>query len=154
MDQERYELERSVIAHYLPNSNMYQFGDIYGSVPYLRIVAQTNTGNAYVLRIECPNYPNEKPNAYVECMLKDHNGDLMNTASAENHTLSPHRNGWTQICHYHPKAWKPTMSLWMVYIRCVMWLNIYEQTLKTKHPMEYYLNHMREDYSREDYLNH
>ena len=34
------------------------------------------------------------------------------------------------------------MSLWMVYVRCVLWLNIYEQTLRTRRDMEYYLMHM------------
>ena len=34
------------------------------------------------------------------------------------------------------------MSLWMVYVRCVLWLNIYEQTLRTGKDMEYYLRHM------------
>ena len=34
------------------------------------------------------------------------------------------------------------MSLWMVYVRCVLWLNIYEQTLRTRRDMEYYLRHM------------
>lgn len=154
MNQERYNLEKSVIAHYMPNPNSYEFGNIYGATPYLRIVARTNAGNAYVLRIECPDYPNKKPNAYVECMLRDHTGNLMNGPSPSNHTLSPHDNGWTQICHYHPNAWKPNMSLWMVYARCVMWLNIYEQTLRTKHPMDYYLGHMSENYSREEYLRH
>ena len=152
MDAQRLEMEKSIVAHYMKNPNSYMFGDVYTATPYLRIVAQTNTHTPYVLRIEFPNYPNEKPAAYVECMLKDHNGQLMNTASAPNHTLSPHRNGWTQICHYHPSAWKPNMSLWMVYIRCVMWLNIYEQTLRSHQPMEYYLNHMQGNYSREEYL--
>ncbi len=153
MDKERLNLEKTVIANYFPNTNAYEFGNVNGAVPYLRIVAQTNAGNPYVLRIEMENYPYAKPNAFVECMLRDHNGNLMNEASAANHTLSPHRNGWTQICHYHPNAWKPNMSLWMVYVRCVLWLNIYETTLRTGNTMEHYLNHMGSGYTREDYLN-
>lgn len=152
MDKERYELEYRVVSHYMSNPNSFEFGNIYGNIPYLRIVAQTNSGKPYVLRIECKDFPNSKPNAYVECMLRDHTGKLMDSPSASNHTLSPHVNGWTQICHYHPNAWKPNMSLWMVYIRCVMWLNIYEQTLKTGNSMEYYLNHMSGNYSLEEYF--
>ncbi|MCH5230324.1 MAG: hypothetical protein J1F43_00835 [Muribaculaceae bacterium] len=152
MDADRFNLERSVIANYMHNPSSYQF--VNAAVPYLRIVAQTNGGTPYVLRIECPDYPNSKPNAYVECMLKDHNGNPMNSASATNHTLSPHSNNWTQICHYHPNAWKPNMSLWMVYVRCVIWLNIYEKTLQSKQTMDYYLSHMSETYSREEYLRH
>ncbi len=153
MDTERLNLEKAVIAHYMPNSNAYAFGTENG-VTYLRIVAQTNNRQMYVMRIETPGYPYTKPNAYVECMLRDHNGNLMNEASASNYTLSPHRNGWTQICHYHPSAWKPNMSLWMVYVRCVLWLNIYEQSLKNGRTIDSYLRHMSENYSREEYLNH
>lgn len=154
MDAERLELEKSVIAHYMPNPNTYQFGNVNTAVPYLRIVAQTNNHQMYVLRLEMRNYPYEKPSAYVECMLHDHTGRPMNEASAPNHTLSPHPNGWTQICHYHPSAWKPNMSLWMVYVRCVLWLNIYEQSLRTGRTVDSYLRHMSENYTREDYLNH
>ena len=153
MDLERLNLEKSVIAYYMPNPNAFAFGTENG-VTYLRIVAQTNNHQMYVMRIETPNYPYTKPNAYVECMLRDHTGKLMNEPSSANHTLSPHVNGWTQICHYHPSAWKPNMSLWMVYVRCVLWLNIYEQSLKTGNTIDSYLRHMTENYSREEYLNH
>lgn len=153
MTQERLNLEKAVIAHYMTNPSSYQFGNVYGERPYLRIVAQTNAGNPYVLRIECPDYPNKKPEAYVECMLRDHNGHPMDTATGVNHTLSP-KNGWTQICHYHPSAWKPNMSLWMVYMRCVIWLNIYEASLRSKKPIGTYLEHMSGDFSREEYQRH
>ncbi|MBR3907892.1 MAG: hypothetical protein IKJ61_07310 [Bacteroidaceae bacterium] len=153
MDSKRLEMEKKVIAYYLPNPNTYAFGDIYSSKPYFRAVAQTNSGNPYVIRIECPNFPNSKPNAYVECMLRNHKGELMDSPNASDHTLEQHPNGWTQICHFHPNAWKPDMSIWMVYIRCVMWLNIYEQTLKTGNTMDYYLGHMSANYTLDDYLN-
>lgn len=147
MDNQRRALEEQVISHYL-SGNAYQFGNLGTRRPYLRIAARTNSGNTYVLRIEMENYPNQKPDAYVECMLTDCHGKPMNTASSPNHTLSPHPNGWTQICHYHPSAWRPDMSLWMVYVRCVLWLNIYEQTKRTGRDMEYYLKHMGENGQR------
>lgn len=150
---ERLKLEKDVIAQYMKNPNSYKFGGLDSDTPYLRIVAQTNSKTPYVLRIEFPGHPNEKPNAYVECMLRDYNNNPMDHASSTNHTLSPHANGWTQICHYHPSAWQPNMSLWMVYLRCVMWLNIYEQTIRDHHSMDYYLSHMSEGYCREEYLN-
>lgn len=145
MDYQRKQLEEQVISHYMGGNKSFAFGDLNTSKPYLRIAARTNSGKVYVLRIELPGYPNQKPFAYVECMLRDCHGNLMNGASSKNHTLSPHANGWTQICHYHPDAWKPDMSLWMVYVRCVLWLNIYEQTLRTGKDMEYYLRHMGSD---------
>lgn len=152
MDRERFEKEKAILAYYMPNPNAYEFGVDRG-VEYLRIVARTNNNQMFVMRIEMPGFPYTKPNAYVECMLRDHNGNLMNEASAANHTLSPHPYGWTQICHYHPSAWQPGMTLWMVYVRCVLWLNIYEQSLKSGRTIESYLQHMQGNYSREEYLN-
>ena len=145
MDATRKNLEEQVISHYMPNSSSYAWGNLGTSRPYIRMAARTNSGKVYVLRIELPNYPNSKPDAYVECMLRDCHGKLMNYVSNANHTLEPHTNNWTQICHYHPSAWKPEMSIWMVYVRCVLWLNIYEQTLKTGRDMEFYLKHMQAD---------
>lgn len=142
MDSQRKQLEEQVISHYMGGKKAFAFGDLMTTKPYLRIAARTNSGHVYVLRMELDGYPYNKPNVYVECMLRDCHGNLMNGASSTNHTLSPHPNGWTQVCHYHPSAWKPNMSLWMVYVRCVLWLNIYEQTLRTGRDMAYYLKHM------------
>ena len=145
MDNQRKLLEEQVIRQYMGGTNSFEFGNLSTTTPYLRIAARTNSGKVYVLRMELRNYPATKPEAYVECMLKDCHGNKMESASSTNHTLSAHSNGWTQICHYHPDAWRPDMSLWMVYVRCVLWLNIYEQTLRTGKDMEYYLKHMQSD---------
>lgn len=145
MDQYRYNLEKQVIGHYMSNPNSYQFGGIGTSAPYLRIAAQTNNNHVFVLNMDLRGYPDVKPNVYVECMLKDCHGNLMNGVSAKNHTLTPNDRGWTQICHYHPSAWRPDLSLWLVYLKCVIWLNIYEQTLRTGKDMDYYLRHQGEN---------
>ncbi len=146
MTNERYRWENQIISHYMPNSKLFSWGNLEYGTPYVRMAARTNTGNVYVLRIELPNYPNNKPNAYVETELKDRYGKKLEELKTYNHTLADHPTyGWTQICHYHPNAWNHTMSIWMVYVRCVMWLNIYEVTLKTGHTMDKYLSHMNED---------
>lgn len=146
MDARRKQLEEQVIRHYMGSSKSYQFCDLATSKPYLRMAARTNSNNVYVIRIELADYPNSKPNAYVETMLKDYKGHKMDGASGSNHTLTAHEKGYTQICHYHPEAWRPDMSLWMVYVRCVMWLNVYEKSLRDKKPLDYYLGHMDGDY--------
>lgn len=149
MDLARKNLEEQVISHYMGGTKSFTFCNMNTSTPYLRIAARTNSGKVYVLRMELDNYPQKKPTVYVECMLRDCHGVLMDSASSSNHTLNSHTTyNWTQICHYHPEAWRPDMSLWMVYVRCVLWLNIYEQTLRTGRDMEYYLKHMKSDGSR------
>ena len=146
MDNIRYSQEKQIIDYYMKNKSAYQFGDLNTSCPFLRIAARTQNGNGYVLHFKLHNYPYQKPEVYVECMLRDCHGQLMNSPSAANHTLAPHPNGWTQLCHYHPSAWSPNLTLWLVYIRCVLWLNIYEQSKRTGRDMQYYLSHMGEDY--------
>ncbi|MDY5596495.1 MAG: hypothetical protein SPG40_03225 [Kiritimatiellia bacterium] len=37
------------------------------------------------------------------------------------------------------QSWTPGVSLYKIYIKCALWLNIYEVHLKTGKPMEYYL---------------
>ena len=147
MDQQRLQSEEQVIAHYMGGNKSFQFCDMATDKPYLRIAAKTNSNNVYVLHIDLDDYPNKKPNAYVECMLKDYRGHKMDGASSSNHTLTAHPKGWTQICHYHPDAWRPNMSLWMVYVRCVLWLNVYECSVRHGKKMEHYLpEHMDGDY--------
>lgn len=134
-----------VLDNYLPGGGRFEFGGLNTPNPYLRILAQTNNDHVFVLRMYLNNYPYEKPAVYVEMMLKDCHGRDMNSANAANHTLSPHSNGWTQICHYHPDAWRADLSLWLVYLKCLLWLNIYEETLRTGKDMEYYLKHQHKD---------
>lgn len=146
MDRNRYLQEKQIIDNYFKNPNMYEFGNLNTNCPYFRIMARTNNGNPYVLHFKLPNYPYQKPDVYVECMLRDCHGNLMNSPNGSNHTLQSLNNQWTQICHYHPSAWQPQLTLLMVYIRCVLWLNIYEQTKRTGRDMDYYLGHMSENY--------
>ena len=44
-------------------------------------------------------------------------------------------HGWTRICHYGSESWTPGVSLYKIYIKCALWLNIYEVHLKTGKPM-------------------
>ncbi len=145
IDYQRKQMEEGVLSYYLP-SNVYRFGGMGTSSPYMEIAAVTNMGNAYLLYFDLSVFPANKPNVYVERMLYDRNGRPMDGPSATNHTLNVHpTNRWTQICHYHPDAWTTGVSLWLVYMKCTLWLNMYEQTLKTGHDMDFYLRHMGEN---------
>ena len=75
---------------------------------------------------------------FVTKMLRDYDGDPMDKALYSLHTLAS-EHGWTRICHYGSDSWTPGVSLYKIYIKCALWLNIYEVHLKTGKPMEYYL---------------
>ena len=104
------------------------------------MAAKTNSGNIYTIRIDLVNFPNSKPEAFVRKMLKTKAGSEMNCASASMHTLSS-KYGFTQICHYADSAWTPMVSIYKVYIKCRLWLEMYDLHLKSGKKMDYYLNH-------------
>ena len=139
MTTDRLNLEKSVLQRYLP-SNTYVFRDISTSSPYVLMAAKTNRGNVYTLRIDLANFPNSIPHAFVTRMLRTKNGELMNDVSATMHTLSS-EYGYTRICHYGTNSWVPNVSLYKVYIKCRLWLEMYELHLETGKTIDYYLPH-------------
>lgn len=141
MTEERYQLEDAVLANYLPR-NMFRFKDMDTSAPYLQAGVVTNDGVCYLLRFNLLGFPSHKPKVYVEEMLRTKSGALMNEISATNHTLTPY-NGWTQLCHYNDDCWSMDVSLWKVYLKCRLWLEMYRAHLRTGKSMDYYLNHQQ-----------
>jgi hypothetical protein len=139
MTTERLNLEKSVLQRYLP-SNTYVFKDISSSSPYVLMAAKTNRGHVYTLRIDLDGFPTSLPHAFVTKMLKTKDGEEMDGASASMHTLTS-EHGYTRICHYGNNSWGPNVSIYKVYIKCRLWLEMYELHLQTGKPMDYYLNH-------------
>lgn len=139
MTEERLNLEKQVLASKLPK-NSYRFMDMDSDNPYLVMAAKTNSGNIYTVRIDLKIFPNSKPEAFVRKMLKTKTGGTMDGPSSAMHTLTS-KYGFTQICHYADSAWTPMVSLYKVYIKCRLWLEVYDLHLKTGKTMDYYLNH-------------
>lgn len=139
IDMQRKNIEEQVLAYYLP-SNMYRFRNIGTNQPYLEAAVQANDGATYLLYFDLAPFPNAKPKVYVEKMLTTKSGSPMDSASAPNHTLTSW-NGWTQLCHYNDAAWSPDVTLWKVYLKCRLWIEMYRAHLRTGKPMDYYLNH-------------
>lgn len=139
MTPERLQLEKQVLASKLPG-NIYRFMDMDQPEPYLIMAAKTNRGKIYTIKIMLNEFPNSKPEVYVNKMLYTKTGRAMDSPSAHMHTLSS-RNDCTQICHYGDNAWTPMLSLYKVYVRCRLWLEIYDLHLETGNDMDYYLDH-------------
>ena len=139
MSSERRELEEQVLRKYLP-STAYKFMDMYSSMPYIRLAVKTKNKKYYTLHIELQDFPNSIPKVFVTTMLKTRGGENMSSPSASMHTLSS-EHGWTRICHYGTNAWNPYISIFKVYVRCKLWLEVYELHLQTGNTMDYYLAH-------------
>jgi len=137
-DNSRKTLEEQVLLYYLPQ-NMFRFRNVGTRSAYMEAAVQANDGATYLLYFDLSNYPVTKPPVYVEQMLYTRSGEPMNKPSSTNHTLQANGRGWTQICHYQDAFWKPDESLWKVYLKCRMWIEMYRAHLRTGKPMNYYL---------------
>ncbi len=139
MERERYQAELAVLSRRLP-ANAYRFRNIGTSSEDILMAARTNSGNLYTLRIELNQFPTSVPKAFVTRMLKDKNGNDLSGISGAMHTLQS-ENGQTRICHYGSNSWSPNVSIYKIYVKCRLWLEMYEAHLRTGHPIEYFLNH-------------
>lgn len=139
MDTARYQAELCLLARKFP-SNAFRFFKVETSEPYLRIGAKTNSGNVYTLHMDLREFPASQPRVFVTRMLRDNKGNNLASPSSSMHTLSA-ENGWTRICHYGLNSWTPNVSLYKVYVKCRLWLEMYEAHLRTGKPIDYYLNH-------------
>ena len=137
MDAERLKAEKLVLERKLP-SNIYRFMDMDTSMPYIVMAAKTNRGNIYTLRIELNEFPNIVPKVFVKNKLTMKNGDPMPEYSHAMHTLGS-ENGMTRICHYGEEAWNPMISIYKVYVRCRLWLEVYDLHHQTGKDIAYYL---------------
>jgi len=139
IDSQRKNLEEQILAYYLPR-NMFRFKNIGTNTPCLEAAVQANDGSQYLLYFDLAPFPASKPRVYVEKMLHTKSGEPMDSASASNHTLTS-KDGWTQLCHYNDNVWTPDVTLWKVYLKCRLWIEMYRAHLRTGKNMDYYLNH-------------
>lgn len=139
MDQQRLAMEMAVLNKYL-TPNLFKFHELGTANEHIVMAARTNRKNIYRLYIKLSDFPLRKPEVYVAQTLKDKWGNVLPEYSSTMHTLGTwEENGWTQICHYG--AWNPDVAIYKIYIKCRLWLEMYELHLQTGKPIEYYLNH-------------
>ena len=139
MTNKRFCDEKQILNHYL-GPRQFAFRDMDTSTPSLKIALATNNGRAYVLYFDLSTFPSTKPQVYVTQMLRTKSGELMDSPSAANHTLESW-NGWTQLCHYSNSQWTPDITLWHVFLKCRVWLEVYQTHLRTGINMDQILKH-------------
>lgn len=139
MTEERLTLEKQVLSKKLLE-NTYVFQDMDTVEPKLFLAVRTKLGNVYTLKIMLADFPNSMPDVFVTRILKDKDGNEMNSVSAGMHCWGA-KDNCTQICHGWRDQWSNMTSLYKVYIKCCLWLQMYELHLQTGHTIDYYLNH-------------
>ena len=128
MEPDKLKANKRVLEQNLPQ-NAFLFKD-----DLLLVAAKTNSGKIYTVWIElCDN-----PKAGVTKVLKDKKGKKLDCCSGAMHTLSS-RHGGTTICY---GEWSPMTSLYKIYIKCRLWLEMYELHLETGYFIDHYLKHV------------
>jgi hypothetical protein len=64
--------------------------------------------------------------------------------SHQMHTLTPHSNGWVQICHWRDARWHSRILLQKVFLKGLIWIEAYEQHLATARPLAEFVQTMGE----------
>lgn len=109
--------------------------------PYAVFAARTKK-KVYTLHMDLRHFPNEPPKVFVTQMLKDQDGEKLDSADGSMHVLES-EHGWTRICHYSESSWTPNVSLYKIYVKCCLWLFVYELHLENGNSIDYYLNHQK-----------
>ena len=140
-DAKRYEAERALLSAKLPEDT-WRFVGLDGKHPFLAMAVRTRLDSLYTIHIELERFPDQPPKVFVTKLLKDFEGNPLDERSSRMHIWDA-ENGHTRICHYGLDSWTPAVSLYKVYIKSALWLNVYEAHLKTGRPMDYYLKHQK-----------
>ena len=134
--------EKEVLAAHL-EPNMYTFADLHTAAPYVIMAAMTNSGKVYTLKIHLEHFPEGVPQVEVLNPLRDKKGRSLIKPSAEMHVLGASHDGHTLICHYGSGSWTPQVSLYKIYIKCRLWLEMYEEHLATGYAIDKFLKHQK-----------
>ena len=111
----------------------------------LTIALQTNSGKVYTMKAELDNHPYSVPKVFITTPkpLTDYHGRPLLDASHPMHTLTG-ENGCTRICHYGASQWHPGVYLYQVVMKVRVWLEVYENHLKTGEPLDKFLSTAQE----------
>jgi len=143
MDPTRYRIEKTILEHNFPRR--FAFVDEQNPASFsLRLGLRCASGHAYQVRIRIPpDFPNSIPRAYVmtPADLRDHRGQGLAGQSPSHpmHLLSP-EDGRVQLCHYRPENWHPNVTLYKVALKCLIWLEAYENHLLSGQPVDHFVH--------------
>jgi hypothetical protein len=128
----RLAIEKKVLEKRMPQ---FRFYDPTGAT-YVQGWQDTSHGRCrFELKVTIPSqFPNEMPRLYVTTprRLSKHGGGTINGMglSHDFHTFENGPVGCVQICHDKPETWTAAKTLIGVFIKAMLWLELYELHLK------------------------
>lgn len=109
--------------------NNFELSNALTDRPMLKMIAVTLANNTYCLLADLTGYPEQMPDLYVLKELRMRDGSKMG-ASGSMHCLGT-LNGRTQICLGRECCWSPSTHFHDIYIKGKLWLEGYENYLRT-----------------------
>ena len=112
-------------------------------------VATSSSGRRYSLYAPIPSgFPTQRPPLYVTdpnpLLMADGTAMSRLGLSHQMHTLTPHDNGWVQICHWRDSRWHSGIVLQKVFLKAHIWIEAYEQHLATGRSLADFVRTMAE----------
>ena len=141
MDPARLNIERTILDRSFPGAH--RFLDMGTPSARLEIDLGTSSGAQYRLAVVLEHdYPASVPQVFVirPLVLRGFHGEDLLAASPSHsmHLLKP-KGRHLQLCHYKVANWHPNVTLYKVVLKCLLWLEAYENHLQTGRPVTDFL---------------
>lgn len=141
MDPARLNIERTILERSFPGASA--FHDLGKPGARLEVTLPTSSGARYGLSVGlAADYPASVPQVFIvrPLVLRDFLGqDLLAISPSHTmHLLKP-RERHIQLCHYKAQNWHPNVTLYKVVLKCLLWLEAYENHLQSGRPITDYL---------------
>lgn len=142
MDAARIRIEEAVLAEHFPRRYVFH-PPTHGRSGYLEVTLKSSRGRHYRLKVMlAADYPARVPEVYLVYpeTLPDHRKRNLASLSPSHkmHLLKPMGN-FVQLCHYKPENWHPNVTLYKVALKCLLWIEAYEDHLRSGQPIVDYL---------------
>lgn len=140
MDTARLKIEQTILERSFPGR--YQLR-AEGMFIILEVLLRVSAGSHFRLMLRiAPDYPSSIPQAFIKepAILKDFHGhDLVRISpSHPMHLLKPEAR-MVQLCHYRQENWHSNVTLYKVVLKCLIWLEAYQNHLQSGRPLTDFL---------------
>jgi ubiquitin-protein ligase len=140
MDKQRYKIEYAILERNF--KNRFVFKEV-GDKLILDLGLKSSEGHVYRLEVALPSdYPASIPQVIVTYPneLYTYRGEPLVDISPSHfmHTLNP-VDGCVQLCHYKMENWHSNVTLYKIALKCLIWIEAYENHLKSGRPLTDYL---------------
>ena len=142
MEPVRLRIEAQILERHFPGRHA--FRDALGpGGGFLDLDLRSSAGRLYRVRMDLqPDYPAAVPRVFLrdprDLVTREGWSLVEQSPSHRMHTLQP-VDGCLQLCHYRRENWHSNVTLYKVALKCLLWIEAFENHLKTGRPLVDYL---------------